>query len=273
MVEHADALLPGVRATLVSRREDEVLRSVLIALASWGPAAAPAVPELIQILRTRNARWACAALGRIGPAAAPAAGLLERFGRGSDRPPRTAGGPVPVDARGWHGSQVAGWAHWKITGDPEIAVTVLGAAALKSGDAGGGHCDLRLLADLGSHAARYSKPVRAQLAAPGPWTRVQAALAWWRITGDPEPAVPALVHALSPLNSGFADDTCRAAVRCLAEIGMTAATAVAPMMDMVVASDRRFSSDAGLLAVAQDVELCLAARSVLKAAQAEDAQA
>lgn len=273
MVEHAGALLPGVRATLVARGEDEVLRSVLIALASWGPVAAPAVPELMQILRTRNARWACAALGSIGPAAVSAAGLLGRFARGSDRPPRTAGGQEPVDPRGWHGSQVAGWAHWKVTDEPETAVTVLGAAVAKASIAGSGHCDLSLLADMGSHAARYAEPVRAHLASPGPWTRVQAALAWWRITGDPEPVVPVLMHALIPLKSGLADDTCRAAVRCLAEIGMTAATAAAPMMEMVVASDRRFSYDAGPLAVSQDVELCRGARAVLEAAQTEDSGA
>lgn len=274
MVEHAGALLPGVRATLVARREDEDLRSVLIALASWGAAAAPLVPELMQLLRTRNARWACAVLGSIGPAAVSAAGLLERFARGSDRPPRTAGGQEPVDARGWHGAQVAGWAHWKVTGEPEIALGVLGAAIAKAGDAGGGgHCDLRLLADLGPQAARYAEPVRAQLASPGPWTRGQAALAWWRITGDPEPAVPVLMHVLTPLKSGLADDACRAAVRCLAEIGMTAAQAAVPMMDMVIASGRRFSCDAGPLAVARDVELCRGARAVLKAAQTEDSGA
>jgi hypothetical protein len=263
LVDHADALMPGIRATLAATGGEEWLRPVLLALASWGPAAAPAVPELTPILNTRNARWACTALGSIGPAAVPAADLIDRFARGSQRPPRTAGGSLPVDSRGWHGSQVAAWAHWKITGESATAVAVLGAAITRAVGAGAAHCDLALLADLGTDATDYEEPVRALLGSAGRWTRVQAANALWRIAGRAELVVPVLLDTLGTLNAGHADAECRAAVRCLAEIGAEAAGAAIPALETVLGSDRRFASDAGPLAVVQDVELSLAIRSFL----------
>ncbi|MFC8489664.1 hypothetical protein ACFUJU_02460 [Streptomyces sp. NPDC057235] len=132
LVSHADALLPGIRRLLVDSAGKEGLRPVLATLASWGPAASAAVPELVSTLATRNVRWACDALGGVGPAAAPAADTLDGFVRGAARPPRHDGGiPLPNGVRRWHGTQNAAWAHWRITGDPKVFLAFAEDAAAR----------------------------------------------------------------------------------------------------------------------------------------------
>ncbi|MEU9731389.1 hypothetical protein [Streptomyces sp. NPDC048002] len=78
---------------------------------------------------------------------------------------------------------------------------------------------------------------------PGPWTRVQAAHAWWRLTGDTDLSVPVLLAALEPLRSGAADEPCRAALRYLAPVGAPA-SAAAPLLEATLSSGRRFPPDA-----------------------------
>ncbi|MFE0775059.1 hypothetical protein [Streptomyces sp. NPDC058861] len=239
LVSHADALLPGIRRLLVDSAGKEGLRPVLATLASWGPAASAAVPELVSTLATRNVRWACDALGGVGPAAAPAVDTLDGFVRGTARPPRHDGGiPLPNGVRRWHGTQNAAWAHWRITGDPKVFLAFAEDAAAR----GLGGADLARLAELGPGAARCATALRPLLGSPGPWTRVQAAHAWWRITGDTDAAVPVLLAALEPLRAGEADEPCRAAVRYTARIGAPAAAA-APLLEAVSSSDRRFPAD------------------------------
>ncbi|MEU6238925.1 hypothetical protein [Kitasatospora sp. NPDC047058] len=203
----ADELLPGIRRMLVDSADSEGLRSVLKALAAWGPVVSEAVPELVPILATRNVRWACDVLGSIGPAAEPAADILEGFVRGVTQPPRHDGSRlVPNGTRRWHGAQNAAWAHWRITGESEVFLAFLEDAASR----GLGYADLGRLAELGPQATRCASAVRPLLESPGPWTRVQAAHAWWRITGDTHAAVPVLLAALEPLTSGDADESCLA---------------------------------------------------------------
>ncbi|MEU4587347.1 hypothetical protein AB0F92_35715 [Kitasatospora aureofaciens] len=55
LVGRADELPPGSRRMLVDSADAEQLRPVLRALAEWGPAASPAVPELVSALATGNA--------------------------------------------------------------------------------------------------------------------------------------------------------------------------------------------------------------------------
>ncbi|MEU8773439.1 hypothetical protein [Streptomyces sp. NPDC048606] len=235
----ADALLPGIRRLLVDSAGDEHLRPVLAALASWGPAASEAVPELLSTLATRNARWACDVLGAVGPAAMPAAHTLEAFVRGTAQPPRHDDGALAPDGvRRWHGVQNAAWAHWRITGEPELFLTFLRDAAAR----GLGRADLGRLAELGPRARACATAVRPLLESPGAWTRVQAAHAWWRITDDADAAVPVLLAALEPLKSGAADEPCRAAVRHIARIG-SPACAAAPLLEAALSSDRCFPAD------------------------------
>ncbi|MFG3309053.1 hypothetical protein [Streptomyces wuyuanensis] len=239
MAGSADELLPGIRRMLVDSADGEGLRPVLTALAAWGRTASDAVPELVSTLATRNVRWACDVLGGIGPAAAPAARTLDGFVRGTSQPPRHDGGtPLPNGIRRWHGAQNAAWAHWRITGDPKVFLAFLEDAASR----GLGSADLGRLAELGPRATHCAAAVRPLLESPGPWTRVQAAHAWWAITGDTDAAVPVLLEALEPLRSGDADEPCRAAVRYIARIGAPA-RAAAPLLEATLSSDRCFPPD------------------------------
>ncbi|MCX4632113.1 hypothetical protein [Streptomyces sp. NBC_01443] len=83
-----------------------------------------------------------------------AAGLLARLAMGEARPRRFAFDPDRPPNR-WHGEQTAAWAHCRITGDPELALRVSGAAVR----AGLGRPVLRYLADLGPQAATPRPPL------------------------------------------------------------------------------------------------------------------
>ena len=240
LVRCADELLPGIRRMLVDSADDEGLRPVLTALAAWGQAASAAVPELVPALATRNVRWVCDVLGSIGAPAAPAAYTLDGFVRGVRQPPRHDGGILAPEngIRRWHGAQNAAWAHWRITGESKVFLAFLEDAPSR----GLGYADLGRLAELGPQATRCTTAVRPLLESPGPWTRVQAAYAWWRITGDTDAAVPVLLAALEPLKSGDADEPCRAAVRYIAQIGAPA-FAAAPLLEATLSSDRCFPVD------------------------------
>ncbi|MFK0253156.1 hypothetical protein [Streptomyces sp. NPDC090445] len=187
-------------------------------LAAWGPAAAPALPEVMACLEGPYAYDAARVLGRIGPPAAAAAGRLAEFATGSSRPP----GPYGPDPRGsWYGVRMAAWAHWRVTGDDSPALRIYAADL----DSGLGSRVLPYLADFGPAAARHTGAVRALMDSPGAWARVAAAHAWWRITGDPEPAVPVLLAAVDPEWDGHIAYPTPRAVRHLGEIGAPAAAA------------------------------------------------
>ncbi|MFJ4851111.1 MULTISPECIES: hypothetical protein [unclassified Streptomyces] len=165
--------------------------------------------------------------------------VLAGFVRGDAQPPRHDGSTLlPNGIRRWHGAQNAAWAHWRITGGPEVFLAFAQDAAAR----GLGYADLARLAELGPLATRCATAVRPLLQSPGPWTRVQAAHAWWRITGDTSAAVPVLLAALEPLRSGDADEPCRAAVRYVARIGAPA-SAAAPLLEAALSSDRSFPAD------------------------------
>ncbi|MFE2142681.1 hypothetical protein ACFXA3_13205, partial [Streptomyces sp. NPDC059456] len=212
-------VLPGLR------QEPERYHASVVSLellAAWGPAAAPAVPDVIRYLDSPYADDALRVLGRIGPAAAVAADRLAAYATGRD--PR---------ARSHHPRRAA-WAHWKVTGDPALALDVCGAA-VGSGTAGHG---LPFLADLGPAAAAHADTVRGLMASSGAWTRVAAAYAYWRITGDPEPAVPVLLAEVDPHWTGQPALPTPEAVRRLGGIGAPAAAA-APLLRRIHASAHR----------------------------------
>lgn len=241
-------LLPVFRRWLAGHgRPEHALARILRNLAEWGPVAAPAVPELVGLLDGPLGRAAAEALGAIGPAAAtgraarPLAALVTA-GPGPGRHP-------------WHGgAQTAAWAYWRVTGDPEPALRVCGAAAR----AGLGQPVLRYVADLGPRAARYADAVRPLLTGPGEWSRVGAAEAWWRITGDAQPAVEALLPELAPLARHSATPLVLRTVRVLGAIGGPAAAAL-PVLREVAASPRRYGD------IPMDEELLRAAREALTA--------
>lgn len=249
----APALLPGFRERLAAGPGTSGLAEALEALTRWGPAAASAAPELIGLLDTALARPAAEALGRIGPTASAAADPLAALARGDTSPwrfgrPETERSPKP-----WQGAQTAAWAHWRVTGDPEPALRLCGSAAR----AGPGRPVLRYLADLGPLAAPYADAVRALLGCHGEWTRVGAAEAWWRITGEAAPAVETLLPELAPLAEHRVPPLVLQTVRALGAIGRPAAAAL-PALHAVIASERRYGAD-----VLRDEELCRTAREAL----------
>lgn len=236
-VRWAPELWPVFRERLAmghgARGTDEVLRI----LAQWGPAAAPAVPELADLLDTTSARPAAEALGRIGPAASAAAGALAALARGETSPWRFGVG-TERSPKPWQGAQTAAWAHWRVTGDPELALRVCGSAARP----GLGRPVLRYLADLGPLAAPYAGCVRALLGLPGEWSRVGAAEAWWRITGDPAPAVAALLPELAPLAEHRVTELTLRTVRALGAIGPPAAAALPVLRAVAAGPPRRYGA-------------------------------
>ncbi|MBZ9595555.1 hypothetical protein K7B06_10650 [Streptomyces erythrochromogenes] len=193
-------------------------------LALCGVAAAPAADDVARRLNTQFAYDAMRVLGRIGPPAAATADRLAAYATARDH---RSGGPYP---------RRAAWAHWKVTGDPTLALDVCGAA-VRSGTASHG---LPFLADLGPQAAVHAAPVRRLMESPGAWTRTYAAHTYWRITGDPEPAVPVLLAEVDPAWTGRPDVPVQEAVRRLGEIGAPAAAAV-PLLRRILAREERLT--------------------------------
>ncbi|MEU7728333.1 hypothetical protein AB0B78_24315 [Streptomyces sp. NPDC040724] len=219
----AAGLLPIVRAVLRKTRHRP--EAGLELLAGWGPDAAPAVPEVTGFLDTDLAHDALRVLGRIGPAAAGTANRLVDFVTG--RAPRA----------GRQHTRLAAWAHWKVTGDPALALDVCGAAVTS----GSGSHALPYLADLGPLAGAHTDTVRGLMeSSPGAWTRVFAAHAYWRITGDAEPSVPVLLAEVDPDWTGLQALPTQEAVRRLGEIGAPAAVA-APLLHRILAAEERLS--------------------------------
>ncbi|MFA7763037.1 hypothetical protein [Streptomyces sp. NRRL S-448] len=220
----AAELLPVVLPDLWREPEQyHASTSMLELLAVLGPAAAPAVPEVVRYLDTPYAYDALRVLGRIGPAAAGTANRLADF----------ATGRAPLAGR--QHPRRAAWAHWRVTGDPTLALDVCGAA-VRSGTAGHG---LPFLADLGPLATAHANTVRGLMESPGAWTRVAAAHAYWRITGDPEPAVPVLLAEVDPAWAGHPAMPVQEAVRRLGEIGAPAAAT--SLLGWILAQEERLS--------------------------------
>ncbi|MET9467840.1 hypothetical protein ABZY44_24155 [Streptomyces sp. NPDC006544] len=249
----APDLLPPLRERLAGDPGARAVPEALEILTRWGPAAAQAVPELTGLLTTAHARPAAEALGRIGPAASTAAGVLAALARG-DATPWPLGLSAGRPPKPWQGVQTAAWAHWRVSGDPELALRVCGSAAR----AGLSRPVLRYLADLGPLAAPYADDVRHLLDAPGEWTRVGAAEAWWRMTGEAAPALAALLPELRPLDEHLVPPLVLRTVRALGAIGRPAAAAL-PVLRAVIASERRYGAD-----ILRDEELCRTAREALE---------
>lgn len=205
------------------------------------------IPQVAgEILALRS----CVVLGRIGPPARVAVDAVERLAAGRRRPPHFA-----ASATRWHGRQHAAWALWRITGAAEPALSLLGQAVRR----GPGHAVLSYLAEFGPLAAAHAEPVRRLHDGPGGWSRVEAAHAWWRITGDPVAAVPVLVAALEPLRCRRSSPLVRAAVRYLGAIGRPAEVAL-PLLDAALAGDRRHHDPRGRRPIRDDDALVREAR-------------
>ncbi len=220
----AAKLLPVVteRLTTGSDAWTEITRDLVRGLGTWGPDAADAARPISSVLLHRpvDTDTVVTTLGRIGPAAAFAAPMLDQLAaRDDDHTP------------------LAVWARWRVTGaNPDATAAEL---ARHTGTPHRGPQALRLLADLGTAAANSVDTITPLLDHPDSWTRIQAAHALWRSTGNLERALPVLLH-----ETLHADDLNRlwpvglTALRYLGEIGPPA-TAAIPALEAVLHRDRR----------------------------------
>jgi hypothetical protein len=228
------------RNPVVQRELDAVVPTLVGFVGDADPAVRRVAPDAL-----------CVVLGRIGPPARVAVDALERLATGRRRPPHFS-----ASATRWHGRQHAAWALWRITGAAEPALSLLGQAVRR----GPGHAVLSYLAELGPLAAAHAEPVRRLHDGPGGWSRVEAAHAWWRITGDPAPAVPVLIAATEPLRHRRTGPLVRAAVRYLGAIGGPAEAAL-PLLDAALDGDRRLRDPHGRRPIYDDDALVADART------------
>ncbi|MEV4233276.1 hypothetical protein AB0J81_40680, partial [Streptomyces bobili] len=244
---HAEILLPEVRQLL---RDDGVGGSLtcpfLRVLQAWGPAAAPALPEVVALLGdARYSGSAVDALVAMGPAAASAIPAVRRCTLLD----------FPVDHR-----RVA-WAVWRLGGDRDTALRLIGEAVLAEQKPF--YAPIVLLSDFGPAAAPYADRVRQLMEHGDTWLRTRAAVALWSITGEPEPSVPVLEEYLTPLAHG--DDSYGSflyALQALARIG-TISPAARAILRTVQGLDQRLSTYRDYRAILQDEEIRSAINDVL----------
>ncbi|MBX7548058.1 HEAT repeat domain-containing protein [Streptomyces sp. NPDC004232] len=244
---HAQALLPAVRKLL---RDDGVGGSLtccfLEVLTAWGPAAAPALPDVVALLDdTRYSLHALDALVAMGPAAKSAEPAVRRC--------------TVLDFPGNH-HKVA-WAAWRLGGDRDAALRLIGEAVL-TGEAPL-YGPVGLLGDFGPAAAGYAGRVRHVMEHGDSWVRLRAAVALWSVTGEPEPTGSVLEEYVHPVAGGgdtyglFLD-----ALRALARIG-TVSPAARAALRAVRGSDRRLSTYRDYRAFLEDAEIRSAIDDVL----------
>ncbi|MFF4341144.1 hypothetical protein ACFY00_14550 [Kitasatospora sp. NPDC001540] len=258
---HAQDLMPVVEQELARQGDRTVAHRFGTVLAGWGTASRTAVERLLDLL-AEELSWAPAAgaLALLGPgvlgadAAARAREMLYARMNGADGGTDTGAG-----AGAGAGAGTAAWACWRLGGDPEAAVDALAAHLHRP-------AALRMLADLGPHAARCAGRLRVRAADRDAWVGVEAAGALWAATGEAEAAVPALLSALRGLEEGRHLPVMPTAVRQLARIG-PAARPAAPLLRAALAGDRRLRSNAAWRGFVEDEELRTAAAEALVAVQ------
>ncbi|CAM3145630.1 hypothetical protein [Stackebrandtia soli] len=228
--EWADELLPAIRARLgeLGAADEAEIRALAGVLAEWGDRAAPAVGELAALLPVTT-EPILAALGAIGPAAS-----------GVTLPPVT-------DVEGDRLRHHLAITHYRISGDPTIALDVLGSAV----DAGDRFAAVEWLGELGQPAGGHVPALSRLLDAGDEWGRARAAASLWSITGDATRAVPVLASTLDGLRDGRVLPVMRFAVGRLARIGSAAAPAV-PLVRALVEGDERLAYFGGWRVFTED---------------------
>ncbi|MEU4929743.1 hypothetical protein AB0G54_25115 [Streptomyces yokosukanensis] len=245
--DHAEVLLPSVRKLL---RDDgaggPLTCSFLEVLTAWGPAAAPALPEVVALLAdTRYSLHAVDALVAMGPAAACAEPAVRRC--------------TVLDFPGNH--RKVAWAAWRLGGDRDAALRLIGEAVLTEAEPSYG--PVGLLGDFGPAAGPCADRVRHVMDHGNTWTRLQAAVALWSITGESEPSASVVGDCLLPIADG--DDSYGhflIALRALARIG-TVSPAVRAALRTARDFDRRLSPHRDYRAFLQDEEIRSAIEEVL----------
>ncbi|MFJ9724740.1 HEAT repeat domain-containing protein [Streptomyces sp. NPDC101209] len=230
--DHAELLLPAIVEQLDAVTNDHSLNGMCRVLEAWGSAAKAAVPQLLGLLED-DRTWAAAAnaLAGIGTAGNGARDLLSA---------RSSSGEAHAE--------VAAWACWKVSGEPEPVLEALGRAAAQGSIP---RPFLRMLADLGPYAAHYADQLRVMAADNDPWIRIEAAHALWAATGDTETSVPAMTSVVRGLAKDAYLPVMLPAVQYLTQIGQAARPAAQLLRD-VPARDQRLRSEGGWRGFTQD---------------------
>jgi len=207
-------------------------RALLRLLQSWGPAAAPAVPELIDLLGAgRATEGAAAVLAAIGPDAVPALPAL-----------RACAKAIRGDDSQHHIERLAvARACWHVTGDPDPAVDEAWRHVTNN-DAGIQAAGL--LAEIGDPARRLLPTIRRAMAdwaiasEPYQYGRVEVAELVWLWTGDAGLVLP-VVHAfVDPIDPNLVWGSQADAVILGVEMGRT--EFVATLADTISIHERPF---------------------------------
>ncbi|MCW2939131.1 MAG: hypothetical protein JWN00_2116 [Actinomycetia bacterium] len=232
----ADFLIPAISPHLRPGSAGDLRRSLLESLAEWAATRASevarVVPELASLLDDDEWGRAAGVIGAIGPEAAQAAPELERLLGTGER--RTL-------------IEIA-WAHFRVTGDPEPALRILGPRL------GEDHHVSRRLGDLGPHATAHVPTLRLLAKALDGWTAHEAAHALIKITDDPGEGAHVLIRPVKELLEGRPLPVAMAAARALASVDGLPDGHLAIMRN-VLADDRRHSYWGGVTAISEDLEL------------------
>jgi hypothetical protein len=235
--EPGTSLVPLLRRRLREAPLDErlydrcdPLLSAVAALAGYADAAAPAVPEVLRILRNAPAghrEWtlltAARALGRIGPAALEAVPDLT----------------VLLEDPSHCTAIAAASALWRIepgTGADAVLPVLQRHIA---GPVRSARAAVQAIAELGPAAVSARPRLRGLLTVSDPWLRLDAAVALWRVTGDCTAAVPVL-RASWRENAHSRRDV----ARCAAQMG-PAAAGLGPLLARELVAARRHNHAEG----------------------------
>ncbi|MFE6307158.1 hypothetical protein [Nocardiopsis sp. NPDC057823] len=227
LATEADALLP-VLAELLRGPKDGML-AALATVGEWGPLAAPLADGVAALLEgSDHPSRELAVLAAIGPAAARHAPLVRWF-------------------TGPENDGSAALAFWRLTGDAAGALALLEEVGPRRWGP-----YWTLLAELGAVAARHVDAAREEAEKGNP----PAVLAYWRLTGDADTALSALLDGgYAPLGGGVHSWTGPAAVRVVEEMGAAAAPALPRLRELRAAPRRPGNLSSGWRDVADDRDL------------------
>ncbi|MET9656795.1 hypothetical protein [Streptomyces sp. NPDC006510] len=243
LLNHAEPLVPVIGAQLEAVTDARELNRLCQVLADWGPVAKAVVPQLLGLMED-DRTWAAAAqaLAGIGMATNRAQdALLARS---------NTGGAYAV---------LAAWAYWQVGGEPGPALEALKGVAIGALTP---RPVVRVLADLGPHAARYAKQLRTLTTDNDPWTRIEAAHALWAITGDADTTAPVLTAVLQGLAKGSYLPAMLPTVRYLTKMGRAGQPAVSVLLN-VLSRDQRLRSSGGWRGFVEDESIRSAIEELL----------
>jgi hypothetical protein len=240
---HADVLLPDLREVMRHHATDNrghgpLTGAFLKVLKAWGPDALPALPEVVALLDDATGSFSIVeVLAAMGPGAASAEAALRAC--------------KPLNWPGYHWN--AAWAVSQMGGDRRAALRLIGDAVLT--EEGPSYGPVHLLAEFGPAAAPYADRVRHIMENTDGFRRIEAALALWSGTGEPEPSISVLAGFVLPIADGGEDyGLFGEALRALARIGtLTPATRAA--LRTVRGFDGRLAQARNYEAFLQDEEL------------------